>query len=152
VPTVGDYFSAAEKQEHIDTELRSGRILYLYCQFTDPPKDKFLLLACRSDPPLLFMINSEIRGFIRRRPDLLSSQVRLKASVYNFLSHDSFMDCSEVINRFGEEAIINQILSDVGRIKGKISRAMKREVVAVVKKARTITPADKELIIQALKQ
>jgi len=126
--------------------------LYLYCEFVVPPKNKFLLLVCRSDPPLLFMINSKIPEFVQQKPDLLSCQVKLCSSDYNFLSHDSFINCSEIINRFSEEAIINQVLSDVGRIKGEINQTTRNEIIGVVKRARTISEYEKALIIRSLEK
>ena len=147
---LGDFFPEADRTQFVDRHVKPGQILYLYCPFTTPPKDKYLLLVCRSDPPLLFMINSEIPIFIQHKTDLRQSQVRLDPHDYEFLDHESWLDCSQVINSFDEREVISQLLADVGRVKGGLTVAAKDQVVSAVKRARTISPADKELITSAL--
>lgn len=41
------------------------------------------------------VINSAINPFIMRRPWLLSRQVQILARNYDFLSHDSFVNCAQ---------------------------------------------------------
>jgi hypothetical protein len=42
---LGDVFPEHEKQAHLDRQLTAGRVLYLFCEFTDPPKEKYLVLV-----------------------------------------------------------------------------------------------------------
>lgn len=102
--TLGDYFPQKEKEQYIDEHLQPGQILYLFCDFTTPPKEKYLVLACPGQNPLLFMINSEIHPFITARPELSKCQIKLDASEYE-LDHDSYINCSKVIDEFSEEDI-----------------------------------------------
>jgi hypothetical protein len=147
---LGNFFSEDDKQQYVDRHLRPGQVLYLFCGFTRPPKEKYLVLACPGARPLLFVINSEIPQFIECRPDLRSCQVKLNVSDYNFLDHYSFVNCSEVIELL-EEEIRGQILADVGRIRGELNATTKREIIRVVQSARTISPRHKKLIIDSLK-
>ena len=151
---LGDRFPDRQIQSYVGRCLNPGRVLYLFCGFTTPPKDKYLVLLCpRVTPrPLLFFINSRIRPYIQRHPDLLNCQVLLEASHYSFLSHDSFIDCSKVIDRFDCSAIRSQLVNDIGRIKGELDRDTKREIIQVVQLARTISPHHKRLIIESLKE
>jgi len=68
--TLGDYLPHKEKGQYIEAHLKPGQILYLFCDFTTPPKEKYLVLACPGENPLLFIINSEIHPFIASRPEL----------------------------------------------------------------------------------
>ncbi len=109
------------RRGHITRHLTPGWVLYLYCEFTNPHKEKYVLLASYDTPPLLFVINSEINSYKRSKPDLLNCQVQLKASDYDFLLHDSYVDCSKVINCVDKGQIEAQLLASVGRIKGEIN-------------------------------
>ena len=147
--TLGDYFPQKEKDQYIDEHLHPGQILYLFCDFTTPPKEKYLVLACPGQNPLLFMINSEIHPFIAARPELCKCQIKLDASEYEF-DHDSYINCSKVIDEFSEEGIYRQLGRDVSRIKNVLTPKTKQDVIQVVSAARTIKKHVKTLIIQAL--
>lgn len=86
--TLADYFPEAEKLQFIHEHLKPGQIVYLFCDFTTPPKEKYLVLACTQGNPLLFLINSEIHPYIEARPRLKECQVKICASDYQ-LDHDS---------------------------------------------------------------
>ena len=113
---LGDFFPKREKQKYIDRQLKPGQVLYLFCEFvTKSHQDKYLVLAYTGTRPLLFIINSKIPPFAERRPDLHKCQVKLSASDYSFLDHDSFVDCAKVIDHFDESEIRRQVIEDVGR-------------------------------------
>jgi hypothetical protein len=149
--SLGDFFPVAEQQRFVDGCLKAGAVLYLRCDFTDPPKDKYILVACVTDPPKLFLINSEIPRFVAKRPKQKASQVKLKASDYSFLQRDSYVNCAEVVDVFDEDAIRNQLMSQVSRCKGEITQNTKNAVIAAVKRTRQISDYDKELITAALR-
>jgi len=148
---LGDFFPEAERAHSVARSLKPGQIVYLYCAFITPPKDKYLLLLCRSAPPLLFMINSRIPAFVQARENLRQCQVRLDPADYSFLDHESWLDCSRVINQFDDEEIVNQVMQDSGRVKGPLKRSTKDQVARAVERARTISTADKSLIVSSLR-
>ena len=148
---LGDFFPEHEKRNYIDRQLKPGQVLYLFCGFTNPQKEKYLVLACPGTRPLLFVINSGIHPFIARQPDLLKCQVWLSTSDYNFLEHDSFVNCAEVIDEFDESEIREQILADVGRIRGELNITTKRAIVQAVQGSKTVSARHKRLIIDSLK-
>jgi hypothetical protein len=150
VGILGNLFPEDKKREYIDRNFQPGQILYLYCEFISPPKDKFLVLICDGGIPLLFIINSNIGLYVADRPDLLNCQVQLNATDYDFLDHDSFINCGEVVNYFDRQAIYDQLLNDTGRIKGELNEATKNQMISVVKRARLISPRHKQVIINAL--
>lgn len=148
--SLGDYFPEEDREKYVDRGLKSGQVLYLFCEFTHPPKDKYLLLACYTDPPLLFVVNSQIPRFVQARPELLASQVKLSPRDYPFLEHDSFLDCSNVINSLDEDAIRNQLLADLSRLKGEVHQRTKAQIIEAVRRSRTVSEADRELIVHSL--
>jgi len=153
VGTLGDRFPEHEKQAYVDRHLRPGQVLYLYCDFTTPPKGKYVILACPDvrPRPLLFIINSLISPYIQRHPELLNCQVLLAALDHPFLAHDSYINCSNVVDYFDYSEIRAQLVNDVGRIRGELSPIATRDVIQVVRAARTISPHHKKLIVQSLK-
>jgi hypothetical protein len=150
VGTLGNLFPEDKKREYIDRNFQPGQVLYLYCEFISPQKDKFLVLICDSEIPLLFFINSNIGPYVANRPDLQNCQVPLRAKDYGFLDHDSFINCGEVVNYFDRQTIYHQLLDDTGRIVGELNEATKNQIVRVVKKARLISNRHKKMIIKAL--
>ena len=77
---LGDRFPERARREYVESHLDPGEVLYLFCPFTSPPKDKYLVLACAKPRPLLFMVNSTIHPFIASRPALRRCQVALSAT------------------------------------------------------------------------
>jgi hypothetical protein len=146
---LGDYFPNGEKQEHLKRYLIAGQVLYLFCPFTHPHKEKYLVLACGGDMPLIFVINSQISAYIQKR-GLEQMQVLLRASEYAFLDHDSYVDCSNPRNDLSNADILKQILPDMSRVKGELNAASKAEIVRVVQGARAIAPIEKRMIVTAL--
>ena len=149
---LGDSFPRAERDEYVVRHLRPAQILHLFCEFVSPQKDKYLLLAHVADRPLLFAINSRIPVFVERSPDLRASQIKMSASLHDFLEHDSFINCAEVIRYFSLAEVREQLLNDVGRIKGELAAATTKRVIQAVGDAKTISARHKKLIIASLKQ
>ena len=144
--TFGDFFPEPEKQRFINDNLAPGKVLYLFSEFVEPPKEKFLLLSCMEPEPLVFVINSQINPFIKRDQHLFDCQVQLNASNYTFLDHDSYINCSQILS-IGMNIIIDQVSSDLGRIKGEINMQTKQSVIQSVNRCRTISLAHKKLIL-----
>jgi len=146
---LGDRFPEGGKAEHVTRQLVPGQVLYLFCQFTHPPKEKYLVLVSVEPGPLLFVVNSRVSPFIADRPDLSKCQVMLAASDYAFLDHDSFIDCSRAIS-LPEDEITSQLIADLGRMRGTLSPTTRQQITRVVQAAQTISPAHKRAIELAL--
>ncbi len=95
------------------------------------------------------MINSEIHPFIAARPELSKCQIKLDASEYE-LNHDSYINCSKVIDEFSEEDIYRQTWERCESVKERTHPKDKTRSDQVVSAARTIKKHVKTLIIQAL--
>jgi hypothetical protein len=148
---VGGAFPEEKRREYAVRQLTAGRVLYLTCDFTKPPKDKFVVVAVADDPPLLLVINSKISPFVNARPYLLNVQVTLGAAEHEFLKHDSYLDCGQVIESMGLEEIIRQLVGDLSRIKGELSIAAQAQVAGAVRRARTVSALHKRRICTVLK-
>ena len=112
---IWDGLPPEERRKYIYQRLTPGRVVLLHCDFTNPPKDKYLLLAGLDPGPLFLIINSKITEFMRRRPDLSKCQVEIDHNDHPFLRHHSFIDCTEAY-RIGLNEIYAQLEGDVNRI------------------------------------
>jgi len=80
--------------------------------WVDIDHEKFLIIAGVADDRILVcsvMINSEINQYIQRRPGMLSCQVPLKSTDYEFLSHDSFANCAQPIKAKLESFMVDDM-------------------------------------------
>ncbi len=150
---LGDHFPPEDKRAWIKQQLQAGSVFYLSCEFTHPPKDKYIVLVCpvaTLPRPLLFVINSDIHPLLYRNPHTRSCQLQLNAADYDFLDHDSYVDCTNVIDSINEDAIIDQLATNVGRLKGTPNANSMSEMAEIVQRAKTIIPRHKLAIGEAL--
>jgi len=142
-----DLISREDKFKLSNFNTKPGQVIVLYCPFTFPiAKNKFTILLSDNPHPLLFMINSKPR-LIRRSPKLDNTQIKIESSMYGFLSHDSFINCNEVIKDFSLADIYQQVSDDPSRIKGELVRETKLNIRQVVESSITITDIDKSNIL-----
>lgn len=147
---LGARFPEEERREYVDRHLVLGCVVYLFCEFTSQPKDKYLVLVTLEEPPILFVINSNINKFIRERKYLLDCQITVEPKHLDFLDHDSYLDCGQPIVSFSIREIKTQLMDDITRLKGKLPDSKLIEIKKVVEKARTITPIQKRAILNSL--
>ncbi len=142
---LGGFFPEEARKAHAVGSMTTGRVLYLACDFTVPPKEKYIFLATPDEPPLLFVINSEISAYIDARPDLKACQVTLQVADHAFLARDSVLDCSNVIDSMSKDDVLKQLTAEPGRIRGEVSAAARAGIVAAVRQARTISRIHKQV-------
>ena len=149
---LGGHFPAALRDMVVDSKLSAGSVIRVKCDFTIPaPKEKLLVILCSEPEVLVYVINSEINPFIRGNQDLLQCQVEIVAEKYDFLHHNSFINCSETKTE-----------SNIGDLRGKMAEKLHgmhlgnldavdiNEVIAATKFARTISKEHKKAILAAL--
>ena len=110
------------------------------CRYTSPPKPKFIVLVCKDEKYMGFLINSEISPFISSKPHMLACQILITKNEYHFLFYDSHLDCAQLYPFNDSELIIGL---DV------ISDGTKAEIKKVVSKAKTITVHQRMLILDS---
>lgn len=68
--------------------------------WADIDHEKFLIVAGVDKNKILVcsvMINSHINQYVMKRPKMLACQIELKKDGYDFLSHDSYVNCAQPI-------------------------------------------------------
>src|SRR4051794_34241039 len=96
-------FSTEQRLELIRRQFLPGQVFYLFCEFTWPPKEKFVVLACVNPRPLVLLINTNKSELAQSDPDLDGTQVCIKPSDYGCLTHDSYIDCLECFDMEQDE-------------------------------------------------
>ncbi|MBA4318489.1 MAG: hypothetical protein C0412_08815 [Flavobacterium sp.] len=147
---LGDNFPPALKEQQINNAIVPGQILKLFCSFTKPPKEKYLLLASVNPTVCIFIINTSIHPFIKSKHDLLEAQVLMKKVDYQFLDHDSYIACHELINHFTIEEVKKQLLLDASRIKGRINSITRNNILISVDNCRALPKTDKKIIVNGM--
>ncbi|EPR6395354.1 hypothetical protein ACU70F_004096 [Salmonella enterica subsp. enterica serovar Anatum] len=127
-----------------------GDVLYLHCDFTTPPKVKYMVVVC-CEPLLVLLINSDINEFIKRNNDLMACQVEINREDHDFLKWDSFVNCIEAHAAFDLEIIKEKIAIKYGDVlKGRITDHCMRQVRCAVEISKTMVKRHKKLILAAL--
>ena len=139
------------KKQYADKSIIPGQVIRINFSFPDKTKPKFLIIATADDPPLLFVINSNIHQFIQDRPYLLEAQIKISPEEYSFLNHSSYINASRVFDTMTRQDIADQITKDINCIKGMLSSRTIRKLLAVVEKSKTLTPQEKQRITNTLK-
>jgi hypothetical protein len=146
MPKLGDGFPLEHRKEHVEGALRPGMILYLDAAFTDPPKPKYVLVACLEPTPVLLLINSRLNPNVESDPARAGCHLRLNASDYPFLDHDSFLDCSKAYNLADDTEVAGQLVADLNRIKGEIRPDDRRHVIELVRSSHSLSPRIRKAI------
>jgi hypothetical protein len=130
--------------------IASGNVYHLLVNAFDPPKHKFLVLAYVSTNGLarFFVINSERTELQKTRDELRKHIISLpQDGSHIFLTHDSWLDCSELIGGWTASELEDQITEEpecaICRLVPKILKAV-REVVT---NSRLLSERDKQMII-----
>lgn len=147
---LGDALSPDDRLRHVRTSLVPGRILHLHCNFTTPPKSKFVVLISIRPVLIIFVANSNINAWLQARPDLRDRQVTLHQQNHSYLKHDSFLNCTEAIRQMDFEEIERQLLKDMSNIKDVITAAERQAVLYAVKECRTLSKREIDWITDAL--
>lgn len=108
-----DALPSAEKLKYVRQSLVPGRILYLHCKFTHPPKNKFIVLVTVKPLLRVFVVNSEITEWLQARADLRDRQVTIRQQDHDYLRHDSFLNCTETIKQISIKEMEEQLIQDL---------------------------------------
>jgi len=131
--------------------IASGNAYHLLVRAFNPPKHKLLILAyiAKVGRARFFVINSERTELQKSREELRKHVLALPDDkTHEFLSHDSWLDCSELIGGWTAAELEDQIGSEpeccIGRLSPKMLTAV-RELVSV---SRLLSDRDKTSILQ----
>ncbi len=146
---LGDAFSDDERRESVARQLLPGAVIYLNVAFPEGPRSKYLVVAHVDEECCTFVVNSQIHPFVESNPALAVCQVRVDAARHSFLAHDSYIACHQVL-RLPIKGVITELVADMSRIKGSLCEDVRIEVIAAVKRAPTLSPAEQTRIAAAL--
>ena len=144
-----DSLPPQDRKQYIAGQLQAWRILRLYCQFTHPPKEKFLFLIDTASDLRFFVISSGISKLIESQPRMRGTQVPIDAASHPCLSYDSIADCSRTYAITREDAE-QQLMADLSRIKDLASTALRPLVIEAVQANPRMTEREKREILRCL--
>lgn len=127
-------------------KLKVGSIVYTYCPFTKPPKNKYHLICC-CEPLLVMLINSNVVDFIRCKQELNACQVELKKEDHPFLEWDSFVNYIDAHETYDISFFKNELENNfLAFYKGDISHNCARDVIYAANNSPVIVNRYKKLI------
>ena len=130
-----------------------GRILRLFCSFTNPPKDKFVVVVATDPFCLGFLINSNPTALQKAKKHLSDELIRVSArDGYAFLTNPdpSVLDCTFAADlNLGET--LAQIAQDSSRVIGLIFDATRTQIISVVEKSMTLEGGISKIIVRNLR-
>ncbi len=149
VATFGDAFSPEERRKSVLRRLQPGVVIYLEVVFPEGPRSKYLVVVHVNEQCCTLVVNSEVNPFIENHPELAVCQVRIDAERHAFLEHDSHIACHQV-QRLPTAAVIHDLMADMDRFKGELHEEVRLEVIAAIKRAPTLSPAEQTMFARAL--
>ncbi len=147
---LGDSLPPEEKLRYIRERLIPGAIFHCYCEFTNPPKHKFIVVARAQPPTIVFLINSDISSWLQARPHLRDCQVGICKSDHDFLAHDSFLDCTQAERRMRLEHLEQAMMNDLTSFKGWLTARERDAALYAVSVCRTLSVQEKGWLTEAL--
>lgn len=118
-----------------------GCIIRAFVKDTNPPKIKYYVVLGNINDGLLlasFYINSNLNGTILRNPVLCDLQHLIRKSNYNFLSHDSYVDCSK-LNQHSYEEVLKQVSNNPAIVVGQIVQDDFSTMIEMMKRSPNIS-------------
>jgi hypothetical protein len=142
----GDFFPKETKEQLANENFQVGSVLKYYVDFTTPPKVKRLIIIGFDTEKVIFasvLINSEINPNVFQSKDLQDLHISLDSTGRDYLSHSSFVDCSNLIEQ--DIASIKKRLSEFPDMHiGSLSEEDLNKVKSKIKDAKTISLATKK--------
>ena len=130
-----------------------GRVLRLFCSFTDPPKEKFVVVVVATNPCYLgFLINSSATDLHKSKKHLSDELIAIsKADGYDFLTNPqpSVLDCTYAADLDLDETVA-QLTQDPSRALGLITDVTRRQIIKVMGESMTLEGGIAKIIIKNL--
>lgn len=135
----------------IQGQLRVGSVIYVWCEFTDPEKYKYLLVVAKEPDFLVLVINSEINQFYVSK-GLDCFHVEIPCDKHDFLSHDSFTNCVEAVSCFDLTDMKEEMIQNYASFhRGWLTNDCLTEVYNAVCSQKLMNIRSKRKVIAALK-
>lgn len=141
-PSLGDFFPKTIREEFSERNLCPGTVLKTFVHDTKPPKIKFFVVLATDQGSLAvacLYINTEINVNVFPTQALRDLHLPLRSGEYEFLGHDSYLDCSDIREK-EYEAIKSTLTGDPSVLYGKLTQADLDSALRIVGSAETIKP------------
>jgi hypothetical protein len=129
-----------------------GRILRLFCSFTNPPKEKFVVVVATHPFCLGFLINSNPTALQKSKKHLSDELIGVSArDGYAFLTNPqpSVLDCTFAADLDFDE-MVAQLTQDSSRVLGLITDATRKQIIDVVGESMTLEGGISKIIVKNL--
>lgn len=143
--SLGDLFPEEFRREFSMRSVERGTVIRTHFTETNPPKIKLFVVLGGSKDKIVFgvvLINSQINPHIFRSSALRSWHVPILSSDYEFLSHDSFIDCTQLFEK-ETTALLAAVSNSPEVVVGKLMESDFEAVSRAIKAATTIAKSDK---------
>ena len=148
--TLGANFPPAYLRAQITRQLKPGSVIKLIRRMDDGKNhEKRFVVVHVDDHTITCIINSTVSTFLQQRPDMLRCQVAMDQAAHYFMNHDSHIDCSRV-RTYSTTEVIDDLLAKPDWVLGTITTALRDDMVAAIKFAPTLSPAEVALLCQSL--
>jgi len=113
--------------------------------FEEIDHGKFFVVIGENDNELVgfFFINSWVNDFIQRKPEMAKLQFPIAQSDYNFLSHNSFLNCS-TLTTIDKRKLSDSIASGETTIKGQLTTNDIDDILGKVRESKLFSKIEKE--------
>ena len=129
-----------------------GRVLRLFCSFTVPPKEKFVVIVATNPCCLGFLINSNATELQKSKKHLSAELIDVSAKDgYTFLTNPrpSVLDCTFAADLDFDETVA-QLTQDSSRVLGLITDATREQIIDVVEESMTLEGGIAKIIVKNL--
>lgn len=129
-----------------------GRVLRLFCSFTNPPKEKYVVIVATNPVCIGFLINSSPTELQRSKKHLRDELVSVgKADGYEFLANPepSVIDCTLAAD-FEFDEVVAQLTQDSARVLRIITNETRAQIVEVVEESMTLEGGVVKIILKNL--
>lgn len=129
------------------TVLKVGQVFHITCVACNPQKPKFHVLARIEPSPAFFLINSNPTAYQLAREHLMSSIIQVTPAQLAFLTHDSWLDCTQTMGGHSAETLESLVLKKSRDFKGRLEQAQRRAVRAIIGESKLLSRADKAAML-----
>ena len=144
-----DSFPNDARKQKLVGWLVPGAIVYLTCSWVSKNfKDKYLVVVALKPNCTMLMINTDARYNAA-----VQTQVQLLVEDYpEALTGNCFVNCNTTVTEISFGGVVDQIMGEGSRYKGKLNPDDHRQVIAAVKFSTDISPIIQGQICAELEQ
>ena len=138
---LSDLFPQSFRDDFAERNIQVGSVIRVFVKDTTPPKIKrFIVIGFSNDKVLLgtVFINSEINQNVFNTEYLKGLNIPLDSQIYDFVDHNSFVNCSDIQERSVVE-IKNLLSNDPECSKGVVSEETMKIISTTLANASTIS-------------